>query len=61
VPVSQARFFAQALRAHGVEVELVTYPREPHGIGERLHQLDLLRRWREWLAPRLEGRDGAGA
>jgi dipeptidyl aminopeptidase/acylaminoacyl peptidase len=58
VPVSQARFFAQALRAHGVEVELVTYPREPHGIGERLHQLDLLRRWREWLAPRLERGDG---
>jgi len=53
VPVSQARFFAQALRGHGVEVELVTYPREPHGLGERLHQLDLLRRWRELLASRL--------
>lgn len=54
VPVSQARFLARALRAHGVECELVTYPREPHGIGERNHLLDLLRRWREWLAPRLE-------
>ena len=56
VPVSQARFFARALRAHGVEFELVSYPREPHGIGERNHLLDLLRRWREWLAPRLEPR-----
>ena len=54
VPVSQARFFARALRAHGVEFELVTYPREPHGIGERNHLLDLLGRWREWLAPRLD-------
>jgi dipeptidyl aminopeptidase/acylaminoacyl peptidase len=54
VPVSQGRFFARALREHGVEFELVTYPREPHGIGERNHLLDLLRRWREWLAPRLE-------
>lgn len=53
VPVSQARFFARALSAHGVEFELVTYPREPHTIGERNHLLDLLRRWREWLAPRL--------
>ena len=54
VPVSQARFFARALRARGVEFELVTYPREPHGIGERNHLLDLLGRWRAWLAPRLE-------
>jgi dipeptidyl aminopeptidase/acylaminoacyl peptidase len=54
VPIGQARFFARALRAHGVELELVSYPREPHGIGERNHLLDLLSRWREWLAPRLE-------
>ena len=53
VPVGQARFFARALRAHEVEFELVTYPREPHTIGERNHLLDLLRRWRDWLAPRL--------
>ena len=53
VPISQARFLARALRAHGVEFELVTYPREPHVIGERNHLLDLHRRWREWLAPRL--------
>ena len=54
VPVSQARFFARALRAQGAEFELVTYPREPHGIGERSHLLDLLHRWRDWLAPRLQ-------
>lgn len=53
VPVGQALFFARALRAHGVEFELVVYPREPHTLGERNHLLDLLRRWRDWLAPRL--------
>jgi dipeptidyl aminopeptidase/acylaminoacyl peptidase len=50
VPVSQGRFMAQALREQGVPVQLVVYPREPHGIRERQHQLDLLRRVREWTA-----------
>lgn len=50
VPVSQGRFMAQALREHGVPCELVVYPREPHGIRERHHQLDILRRVREWTA-----------
>jgi dipeptidyl aminopeptidase/acylaminoacyl peptidase len=49
VPVGQARFFARALRAAGTPFELVVYPREPHGIGERNHLLDLLGRWRTWL------------
>jgi dipeptidyl aminopeptidase/acylaminoacyl peptidase len=49
VPVSQGRFFARGLRAYGVPFELVVYPREPHAIRERLHQLDLLRRVRAWF------------
>lgn len=49
VPISQARFFAQALRHHAVPNELVVYPREPHGIQERNHQLDLLHRTRAWF------------
>jgi len=49
VPASQARFFARALREHGVPCELVVYPREPHGIRERNHQLDLVRRVRAWV------------
>ncbi|MBD0328614.1 MAG: S9 family peptidase [Thermoleophilia bacterium] len=49
VPVSQGRFFARALRAHGVPFQLVVYPREPHGIRERNHLLDLLARWRGWV------------
>jgi dipeptidyl aminopeptidase/acylaminoacyl peptidase len=48
VPVSQATFFHRGLRRYGVPTELVTYPREPHGIRERNHQLDLNRRIIEW-------------
>jgi dipeptidyl aminopeptidase/acylaminoacyl peptidase len=50
VPVSQGRFFARGLREYGIPVELVTYPREPHAIRERNHQLDLLQRVRSWAA-----------
>jgi dipeptidyl aminopeptidase/acylaminoacyl peptidase len=49
VPVSQGRFFAQALRQHGVPCELVVYPREGHLIRERNHQRDLLARVRDWV------------
>ena len=34
----------QALRLKGVPTELVMYPREPHGLLERQHQLDFMRR-----------------
>ncbi len=49
VPVSQAQFFARGLRHYGVEHELVVYPREPHGLRERAHQIDALRRLRAWF------------
>jgi dipeptidyl aminopeptidase/acylaminoacyl peptidase len=48
VPVSQARYLARSLRTQGKTFELVVYPREPHGIQERLHQIDLLNRTRAW-------------
>jgi hypothetical protein len=40
-----------AARRHwyGAEHELVIYPREGHGLVERNHQLDLLRRTRAWF------------
>jgi dipeptidyl aminopeptidase/acylaminoacyl peptidase len=34
----------QLLRLRGVESELVLYPREPHGLLERQHQIDYMRR-----------------
>ncbi|MBI5879861.1 MAG: S9 family peptidase [Chloroflexi bacterium] len=50
VPVSQAVGFHRAMRDVGVPSELVIYPREPHGIGERAHQIDVLVRVRAWYA-----------
>ncbi len=58
VPVTQAIGFARALRENGVPLEMVTYPREPHGVRERAHQRDILRRVRAWYDRWLkEGRD----
>jgi dipeptidyl aminopeptidase/acylaminoacyl peptidase len=34
---------------------MVIYPREPHGIRERNHQIDLLRRVRDWFDRYLMG------
>jgi dipeptidyl aminopeptidase/acylaminoacyl peptidase len=53
VPVANAIGFERALREAGVEVELVVYPREGHGIEERSHLTDLVRRLREWFVSRL--------
>jgi dipeptidyl aminopeptidase/acylaminoacyl peptidase len=49
VPLSQAEFLHRALRHFGVEHEFVVYPRENHGLRERNHQIDLLRRTRAWF------------
>jgi dipeptidyl aminopeptidase/acylaminoacyl peptidase len=53
VPVSQAIGFERALRERNIPVQLVTYPREPHGVRERAHQRDILRRvlawYQQWL------------
>lgn len=48
VPLGQAVHFHRALRHFGVEHELIVYPREGHGLDERAHQLDALRRTRAW-------------
>lgn len=48
VPLSQGTFFHRGLLQYGVPTELVTYPREPHGIRERNHVLDLHRRVAGW-------------
>jgi len=47
VPYSQAIGFERALRGR-VPVEIVGYPREPHGVRERAHQRDILRRVCAW-------------
>ena len=37
------------MKLNGTEVELVLYPREPHGLRERAHQLDYMRRVVTWM------------
>jgi len=49
VPISQAYEFYSALKHYGAPVEMVVYPREPHGIGEYAHQIDLLNRVLAWF------------
>ncbi len=38
-----------SLKLKGVPTELVLYPREPHGLRERAHQLDFMNRVVEWF------------
>ena len=45
----QARQLYTGLRIKGVPTELVFYPREPHGLRERAHQLDFIERTLGWF------------
>jgi dipeptidyl aminopeptidase/acylaminoacyl peptidase len=38
-----------ALRLKQIKTQLVLYPREPHGLDERAHQLDFIRRVVDWF------------
>jgi dipeptidyl aminopeptidase/acylaminoacyl peptidase len=52
---SQGAEMFRALKVLGVPVQFVRYPREPHGIKERAHQIDLMTRllgwYTKWLNP----------
>ncbi len=49
VAVPQAWEMYRALKTVGVPTQFVTYPREPHGIAERRHQIDLIERVLGWF------------
>ncbi|HLG13614.1 MAG TPA: S9 family peptidase [Blastocatellia bacterium] len=49
VPPGQGQELYTALKWRGVPCEFVTYPREGHGIGERAHQLDFMKRVLGWF------------
>jgi dipeptidyl aminopeptidase/acylaminoacyl peptidase len=49
VPPGQATELFRALRHFGVRTEIVLYPREGHGLGERAHQLDFAQRFVDWF------------
>ena len=53
VPVEQGYQFFRALKDQGVDTRLVVYPREPHGVEEYGHQLDIAKRVRQWFEERL--------
>lgn len=48
VPLTQGMELYEGLKARGVETQLVAYPGEPHGIGGRKHQIDVLSRAIGW-------------
>jgi dipeptidyl aminopeptidase/acylaminoacyl peptidase len=50
VPVGQAQELYMGLRKNNVPVELVFFPREPHGLLEPRHQLDKMRREYAWFS-----------
>lgn len=47
----------QFLKLEGVPTELVLYPREPHGLRERAHQLDYMARILDWFGRYLKGEE----
>ena len=49
VPLSQGTAFYRALTLNGVTVEMVIYPREPHGLREPKHIRDAMERNFQWF------------
>lgn len=58
VPPEQAKELYRALRHAGTTTEVVFYPREGHGLGEREHQLDFMHRFLAWFDRHLQAREG---
>jgi dipeptidyl aminopeptidase/acylaminoacyl peptidase len=56
---AQGKEYFRALKILGVPVRFVLYPREKHGIEERAHQIDLMRRIIDWFDRYLTGSPGA--
>lgn len=58
VPVSQGWELYTALKVKGIPTEFVVYPREPHGMRERAHQLDFIQRVLDWFDQYVKGETG---
>lgn len=61
VPVGQGYEFFRAMKERGVEVEMVVYPREGHGISEKAHLKHMLNRAVEWYKSRVPVGAAVGA
>lgn len=55
VPLGQGYELYTALKRKGVEVQMVTYPRQPHGVREPKLLLDLMYRHLNWFTEKLGG------
>lgn len=55
VPPSQAQELYMGLRKNNVPVEMVLFPREPHGLQEPRHRLDKMRREYAWFSKHVLG------
>ena len=53
-PLGQSQELYRGLKRYGVEAELVTYPREPHGFHEEKHLVDRLNRILAWYDAHLK-------
>jgi dipeptidyl aminopeptidase/acylaminoacyl peptidase len=49
VPPGQGLEIYRGLKHHGVDTQLVLYPREPHGLRENVHQVDFIERFVGWF------------
>ncbi|MFQ5771450.1 MAG: alpha/beta hydrolase family protein [bacterium] len=58
VPLSQGWELDTALKIKGIPTEFVIYPREPHGLRERAHQLDYINRALNWFDRYVKGEVG---
>jgi dipeptidyl aminopeptidase/acylaminoacyl peptidase len=56
VHVTQGQEYYRALKTQGIPVQFVRYPREGHGIGERAHQIDVMRRIIDWFGRYLKSK-----
>jgi dipeptidyl aminopeptidase/acylaminoacyl peptidase len=54
LPIAQAYEFYHALKALGVETEMVVYPREGNSIEERAHQIDFQKGMLAWYEKHLK-------
>jgi dipeptidyl aminopeptidase/acylaminoacyl peptidase len=56
VTMAQGAEFYRGLKVLGIPTRFIVYPREPHSIREREHQLDLMRRVLDWFEQHVRAR-----
>jgi dipeptidyl aminopeptidase/acylaminoacyl peptidase len=60
-PPGQSEELYRGLKRYGVPADLVIYPREPHGLQEAKHRVDMQKRMVAWLEKYVNGTDAASA